>query len=272
MPRSDAAGRDRPRRGAFHRGRRLCRLLHRFAAARAVTLRGRLRAARCRAAAQRAERSGNLADMGVEGRAHRARQRLLRQARARQNDVPRAAHDSVFSRRLGDAPRGRETDTQQTRASDSESAPQGMGNGHVGPAGGSRRERSRGIHQSDGRAAGGDDRGAERGRLCPEVHLHLGAGRRTVSRRAGPARESRDRGARNRALLSRRRRHDDSRRAGARDRPVAARSRARQPCVGRRRVRDDARARSVSAGCETAHWMGRTDPDSDLWRYHYACQ
>ena len=42
--------------------------------------------------------------------------------------------------------------------------------------------------------------------------------------------------------------HDDSRRAGARDGPVAARSRARQPRVGRGRIRDDARAWRVSVG------------------------
>ena len=90
------------------------------------------------------------------------------------------------------------------------------------------------------RTAGRHDRRAERGLLSAEVHLHLDARRRPLSRRAAPARQSRHRGARNRPLLSGRRRHDDSRRDGPRDGTVAARSRTRQPRARGRRLRDDA--------------------------------
>ena len=44
------------------------------------------------------------------------------------------------------------------------------------------------------------------------------------------------------------------RRAGPRDRPVAARRRTRQPCAGRRRLRDHARAGRVSVGGEQSGW------------------
>ena len=73
---------------------------------------------------------GNLADMGIEGRDHPARQGLLREARARQNDVSGAAHDSAFSRRLGlrRVEEKRKLSRMRTRP---ESAPQGMGDGHA---------------------------------------------------------------------------------------------------------------------------------------------
>ena len=54
----------------------------------------------------------------AEGRDREARQGLLREARARQSDVPRAAHDSVLSRRLGRAPIGREAAAEPERAGD----------------------------------------------------------------------------------------------------------------------------------------------------------
>ena len=107
-PRRASPGRDRLRRGTLHRAGRLRRLPDRLTAAGAVALRGGLRPARRRDAAQRPEGSRGVADLGVEGRDRRARQGLLRQARARQSDVPRAADDSVLPRRLGRAPNGRE--------------------------------------------------------------------------------------------------------------------------------------------------------------------
>ena len=61
-----------------------------------------------------------------------------------------------------------------------------------------------------GRAAGRDDHDPQRGLLSAEVHLHLDAWDRTVPRRAAPARHSRHRGARDRALFPGGRRHDDS--------------------------------------------------------------
>ena len=77
------------------------------------------------------------------------------------------------------------------RAGDPAGAPARMGDGHGGPARRVGRDRPRGVHAGAGRTAGGDARGAERGRLSAEVHLHLDARRRAVSRGAAPARDAR---------------------------------------------------------------------------------
>ena len=106
-PRRDPAGADADPGGALRRARRLCRVPDRFAAARSVALRGGLRPARRGDAAQRADRPGSVADLAAEGRAHPARPRLLREAGAREGDVPRAAHDSALPRDLGPAAGGR---------------------------------------------------------------------------------------------------------------------------------------------------------------------
>ena len=66
---------------------------------------------------------------------------------------------------------------------------------------------------------------------------------------------------RNRPLLSRRRRHDRSGRARARDRPVAAGGRPRQSRAGRGRLRDDARARRLSAASRYTSAMIDIDTD-----------
>src|SRR5207237_10431959 len=76
-------------------------------AAGAVALRRRVRPARRGDAAERPERSGDVADLDAEGRAAEARPHLLREARARQGDVPGAADDSVLPRGLGRAARRR---------------------------------------------------------------------------------------------------------------------------------------------------------------------
>ena len=102
------------------------------------------------------------------------------------------------------------------------------------------------LHARHGRAAGGDDRRAERSAVPAEVHLHLDAGRRPVSRRAPPARQAAGGGARDRSLLPRGRRHDGSRGTGARHRLVAAGSRAGQSRPGGRGLRDDAVAGHLS--------------------------
>ena len=66
------------------------------------------------------------------------------------------------------------------------------------------RQGPRGLHARARRAAGGDDRRAERSLLPAEVHLHLDARRRTLSGRAAPTDRPRHGAARDRALLSRR--------------------------------------------------------------------
>ena len=70
----------------------------------------------------------------------------------------------------------------------------------------------------------------------------------TLSGTAASAGQSRNRLARDRPLLSGRRRHDDSRRTGACDRPVAAGRRTGQPRARGRRPCDHARAGHVSIG------------------------
>ena len=60
---------------------------------------------------------GGVRDVGPEGRAHRARQGVLRQALTREGDVPGAADDSVLQRRLGrEASRGEAPPRHDTRA------------------------------------------------------------------------------------------------------------------------------------------------------------
>ena len=97
----------------LRRARRLRRVHDRFAAARSVALRGRVRAARRGDAAQRADRRGGVAGVDAEGRAAAARTRLLRQAGPRAGDVPGAAHDSAFQRGVGAAQGGRAAPARQ---------------------------------------------------------------------------------------------------------------------------------------------------------------
>jgi len=64
----------------------------------------------------------NLAALGVEGRDRGAWPHVLCQARARQDDVPRAAYDPPLSRRLGHSQIGRKTATEQERTKSLEGA------------------------------------------------------------------------------------------------------------------------------------------------------
>src|SRR5688500_13235941 len=68
-----------------------------------IALSRRVRASRCRSAAQRADRPGNLAGVDTEGRHRPARQGVLRQAVAWKDDVHRAADGAVLPCRLGGA-------------------------------------------------------------------------------------------------------------------------------------------------------------------------
>ena len=100
-----------------------------------VALRGGVRAARRGHAAQRPEGRGSVADVDAEGRTRQARQRVLREARARQGDVPGAAHDSLLPRDLGPASSRREASAEPQRAEDPARASQGMGDCDSRPAG-----------------------------------------------------------------------------------------------------------------------------------------
>src|SRR4029079_5418601 len=82
------------------------RVHDRRAAAGTVVVRRGVRAARRGYAAQRPDRRGIIADLAVEGRADGPRQRVLREARAWQGDVPRAADGAVLPLDLGRAPLG----------------------------------------------------------------------------------------------------------------------------------------------------------------------
>ena len=103
VPRHHPPGPDADPGRELRRARRLRCVHDRFAAARAVPLRGGVRAPRRGDAAQRPDRRGSVAGLDAEGRGDAARPRLLRQAGPRPGNVPGAAPDPVFQRGVGAA-------------------------------------------------------------------------------------------------------------------------------------------------------------------------
>ena len=186
--RGHEAGGERVRRRAVHRTRRLRRVPHGLATAGPIALRRGLRAPRRGHAAQRAEGSRSLDHLAAQGRRRAARQGLLRQALRRENDVRRAAHGAQLQRRLGDAARGRAAPAQSRGAGDPARDAPRVGNRDRRPARRRRHQGPQDLHPRARRAAGGDARDPERGLLPAEVHLHLDAGRRSVSHRVTSAR------------------------------------------------------------------------------------
>ena len=99
-----------------------------------------------------------------ERRDRETRQGLLREARARQGDVHRAAHDSVLSRRLGGAPIGREAAAEPERSERSCKVLRReweMSTSDLRDESGVKNRQA--FTRGAGRTSGGDDRDAERG-------------------------------------------------------------------------------------------------------------
>ena len=147
-PRGHPASRDFVRRRAVHPTNRIRGLPDGHPAAGTVPLCRRLRTEGRRHAAQRPEGFRGVTDVEAQGRARRARQRLLREARSWQRDVPRAADDPPLSRDLGRAPRRREATAEPQRPEAAARLSAGMGDRDVRFTGRIGRQGPVRVHQS----------------------------------------------------------------------------------------------------------------------------
>ena len=240
-------------RRVLHRAGRLCGRLRRFAPARPITLRRRLRTPRCRTAAERPEGSRDLTHLGTQGRDHDARQGLLRQARARQADISCAANDSVLFHAVWGLRRAEEQRRLSTHARAILKVLRKeweMGTKDLRDESGVK-DRARFTKALDELQAAMI--------VVPTAAVYapkftyiwsLG-----IDRFPGETRQACESGSRregNCPLFSGGRRHDDSRRAGSRDGPVAAGSGEGEPCARGGRLRDEAGSRRVPTRREGA--------------------